>query len=165
MLTPWKKAMTNLDNILKSRDIALPTKIHIYSQSYGFSCSHVSMWHLDHKEGWPPRNWWFWTVVLENTLESPLGSKEIQPVHPKGNQPWIFIGMTDAEAEAPIIWLSDVKSWLIGKGPDAGENGRQEGKGTTEDKMVGWHHQLTGHEFEQALGDGEGQGSLACCTP
>ena len=122
-----------------------------YSKSYGFSCRHVSMWQLDHKEGWPPRNWCFWTMVLEKTLESPLGSKEIQPVHPKGNQPWIFIGRTDAETEAPIIWLSDVKSWLIGKDPDAGKNWRQEEKRTTEDEMVGWHRQLDGHKFDQNL--------------
>ena len=123
------------------------------------------MWELDHKEGWAPKNWCFWTVVLEKTLESPLDCKEIQPVNPKGNQSWIFIGRTDAEAEAPILWPPDVKSWLIWKDPDDEKDWRQEEKGTTEDEIVGWHHQLNGHEFEQALGDAEGQGSLACCSP
>ena len=121
------------------------------------------MWDLDHKEDWMPKNWYFWTAVLEKTLESPLDCKEIQPVHPKGNQSWIFIGKTDAEAETPILWPPDAKNWLIGKDPDAGKDWRQEEKGTTEDETVGWHHQLDGHE--QALGDGEGQGSLACCSP
>ena len=121
------------------------------------------MLELDHKESWVPKNWCFWTVVLEKTLESPLDCKEIQPVHPKGNQPWISIGRTDAEAEAPIRWPPDANNWLTGKDPDAGKDWRQEEKGTTEDKMIGWHHQLEGHEFEQALGVGEGQGSLACC--
>ena len=113
-----RKAMTNLDNLLKSRDIALPTKVH--SQSYGFSRSHVQMWELDYKESWAPKNWCFWTVVMEKTLESPLDCKEIKPVHPKGNQFWIFIGRTDAEAEAPILWPPDAKNWLITKEPDAG---------------------------------------------
>ena len=128
------------------------------------SSSHVWMWELDHEEGRVLKNWCFWTVVLEKTLESPLDCK-IKPVNPKGNQPWIFIGRTDAEAEAPILWLPDAKNQLIGKDPDAGKDWRQEEKGTTEDDMVGWHHQLNGHEFEQALGDGKGQGSLACCSP
>ena len=115
------------------------------------------MWELDHTEGWTPKNWWFWIVVLEKILESPLDCKEIKAVNPKGNQPWIFIGRTDAEAEAPILWPPDVKSWLIRKDPDAGKDWRQEEKGTTEDEMVAWHHQLNGQEYEQALGDGEGQ--------
>ena len=123
-----------------------------YSQSYGFSSSHVWMWELDHKEGWALKNWCFWTVVLKKTLESPLDCKEIQPVHPKGKQSWIFIGRTDAKAEAPILWLPAVKSRLIGKDPDAGKDWRQEEKGMTEDEMVGWHHRLDGHEFEQAPG-------------
>ena len=131
------------------------------SQGYGFSSSHVWMWELDYKESWVLMNWWFWTVVLEKTLESPLGCKEIQPVHPKGDQPWIFIGRTDSEA--PILWPSDVKSWLTGKDPDSGKDWRQEEKGATEDKKVGWHHQLNGHEFEQAPGSSEGQGTLPCC--
>ena len=120
------------------------------------------MWELDHKEGWVLKNQRFWTVVLE-TLES-LGL-EIKPVNPKRTQSWIFIRRTDAKTEAPILWPPDVKSRLIGKDPDAGKDWRQEEKGVTEDEMAGWHHRLDGHEFEQALGDGEGQGSLACCSP
>ena len=135
------------------------------SQSCGFSSSHIWMWELDHKEGWTLKNWCFWTVVLEKTLESPLDCKEIQPVHPKGDQSWTFIRRTDAEAEAPILWPPDAKNWLTGKDPDAGKDWRWEEKGTTEYEMVGWHHQLNGHEFEQAPGDGEGQGSLACFSP
>ena len=123
------------------------------------------MWELHYKESWVPKNWCFWTVVLEKTLESPLDCKEIQPVHPKGNQSWIFTGRTDAEAETPILWSPDVKNWLIWKDPDAGKDWRQEEKGMTEDEMVGWHHRLNGHEFEQALGVGDGQGSLECCSP
>ena len=120
------------------------------------------MWEFNHREGWVPKNWCFWTVVLEKTLESPLDSKEIQRVNPKGNQSWIFIGRTDAEAEAPILWPPDVKNWLVGKDPDAGKDWKQEEKGMTEDEMVGWYHQLNGHEFEQAPGVGDGQGSLVC---
>ena len=123
------------------------------------------MWELDHKEGWVLKNWCFWTVVLEKTLESPLDCKEIKPVNPKGNQPWTFIGRTDAEAEALILWLPDAKSQLTGKDPDAGKDWRQEEKETTEDEMVGWHHWLNGHEFEQTLGDSEGQRSLMCYSP
>ena len=122
------------------------------------------MWELDHKENWGPKNWCFWTVVLEKTLERPLDCKEIQPVHPKGNQSRIFIGRTDAEAETPILWPPDVKNWLTGKDPDAGKDWRRE-KETTEDKMVGRHHQLDGHEFEQVLGVVDGQASLVCCSP
>ena len=118
------------------------------SQSHSFSSSHVWMWELDHKEGWVPKNWCFQTVVLEKTLESPLDCKEIKPVNPKGNQSWLFAGKTDAEAEAPIFCPPDVKNWLLRKDPDAGRDWRQEEKGTTEDKMVGWHHQLDGHESE-----------------
>ena len=138
--------MTNLDSILKSTDITLPT-----NQSYGFSSSYVWMWELDHKESWAPKNWWFWTVGLEKTVESPLDCKEIQPVLPKGSQSWIFIGRTDAEAEAeaPILWPPDAKNWLIWKDPDAGRGWRQEEKGTTEDEIVGWHHQLNGQELSK----------------
>ena len=118
------------------------------------------MWELNSKEGWAPKNWCFRTVLLEKTLESPLNCKEIKPVHPKGNQPRIFIGKTVAEAEAAILWSPDVRSWLIGKDPDAGKDWRRKEKGMTEDEMVGWHHRLHGHEFEQTPGDGEGQGSL-----
>ena len=114
------------------------------------------MWELDHKEGRESKNRCFWVEVLEKTFESPLDNKEIKAVNLKGNQPWIFIWRTDAEAEAPILWPPDVKSQLIGENPDAGEDWKQEEKGTTEDEMVGWHHWLNGHEFEQALGDGEG---------
>ena len=138
--------MTNLDSVLKIRDIAYKGP---YSQSYSFSTSHVWMWMLEHKEGWVPKNWCFWTVVLEKTLESPLDCKEIQPVNSKGHQSWIFIGRTEAEAESPILWSSDVKDWLIRKDYEAGKDWRQEKKGTTEDEMVGWHHQFDGHEFEQ----------------
>ena len=123
------------------------------------------MWELDYKESWVLKNWCFWTVVLEKTLESPLDCKEIQPVNPKENKSWLFIGRTDAETEAPVLWSPDVKSWLIRKDPDARKDWRQEEKGTTEDEMVGWHHWLNEHEFEQALGVGDGQGSRACYSP
>jgi len=123
------------------------------------------MWELDYKESWALKNWCFWIVVLEKTLESPLDCEEIQPVHPKGNKSWIFFGRTDAEAETPIFWPPYVKNWLIGKDPDAGKDWRQEEKGMTEDELVGWHYWLDGHEFEQALGFGDGQGGLACCSP
>ena len=140
-----RKAMTNLDSILKSRDITSPG---LSSQSYGFSSIHVWMWELGHKESPEPKNWSFWTVVLKKTLETPLDCKEIKPVNPKGNQSWIFIGRTDVEAESPIIWPPDAKSWLIWKDPEAGKDWRQEEKGMTEDEMAGWHHWLNGHEFE-----------------
>ena len=120
------------------------------------------MWELVYKESWVPKNWCFWTVVLEKTLESPLDCKEIQPVHPKGNQSWVFIGRTDVEAETPIFWPPDAKSWLIGKDPDAGKDWRQQEKGMTEDEMVGWHHWLNGHGFGWTPGIG-GQGGLAYC--
>ena len=142
-----RKAMTNLDSILKSRD-AIKS---LYSQSYGFSTGHVWMWELDSIKGWVLKNWFLWTMGLVNTLESLLDSKKIKPVNPKGSQPWIYIGRTDAEA--PILWPPNMKGLLIGKGPAAGKDWRQ--KGTTGDEMVWWHHQLNGHEFEQILGDGE----------
>ena len=123
------------------------------------------MWELDYKENWMPKNWYFWAVVLEKTLESPLDCKEIQPVHPKENQSLIFIGRIAAEAETPVLWLPDAKNWLIGKDPAAGKDWRWEEKGTTEDEMVGWHHQFDGHEFEQAPGVGHGQGSLVYFSP
>ena len=123
------------------------------------------MWELDHKESWVPKNWCFWTVVLEKTLENPLDCKEIKPINPKGNQSWIFTGRTDAEAEAPIIWPPDEKSQLIRKDSDAGKDWRQEEKGTTEDETVGWYHRLNGYEFEQAPEIRDGQGGLACCSP
>jgi len=117
------------------------------SQGYGFPSSHIWMWELDYKESWAQKSWCFWTVVLEKALEIPLDCKEIQPVHPKGDQSWVFIGRTDVEAETPIFWLPDAKSWLIWKDPDAGKDWRQEEKGMTEDEMVGWHHGLNRHEF------------------
>ena len=140
-----RKVMTNLDRILESRDITLPTKCPS-SQGYGFSGSHVWMWESDYKEIWAPRNLCFWTVVLEKTLQSPLDCQEIKPVHPKGNKSEIFIGRTNAEAETPIFWPTDVKYWLIWRDPDAGKDWRQE-KGMIEDEMVGCHHQLNGYEF------------------
>ena len=135
------------------------------SQSYSFSSSHVWRWELDHKEGWALKNWCFWTVVLEKTLESPLDCKEIQPVHPKEDHFWIFIGRTDVQAETAILWPPDAKSQPIRNDPDPGKDWRQEEKETIEDEMVGWHHRLNGHEFEQTPGVGDGQGSLACCSP
>ena len=123
------------------------------------------MWELDYKESWELKNWCFWTVVMEKTLESLLDCKDMKPINPKGNQSWIFIGRTDAEAETPILWPPDAKTWLIGKDTGAGKDWRQEERGTAEDEMKRWHHWLDGHEFEQALGVGDGQGGLACCSP
>ena len=154
------KAMTNLDSVLKSRNTTLPTKVHWVKAMvspvvmYGYES-----WTI--KEGWELKNWCFWIVVLEKTLESPLDCKEIQPVHPKGDQSWIFIGRTGAET--PILWPPDAKTWLIGKDPDAGKDWRQEEKGMTEDEMAGWHHWLDGRESGWTLGVGNGQGGLACC--
>ena len=152
--------MTNLDSILKSRDITLSTKIRLVKAMvfpvvmYGCeSCT------IKKAECWRC----FWTVVLEKTFESPLDCKEIQPVHANGDQSWVFIGRTDVEAETPILWPPDVKSWLIGNDPDAGKDWGQEEKGTTEDEMVGWHHRLDEHGFGWTLGVGDGQGGLACC--
>ena len=147
MLTPWKKSYDQHRQHIKKQRHYFANK-YPSSQSYGFSSSHVQMWELDDKESWELKNWCFQTVVLEKTLESPLDYEESQPVNPKGNQPWIFIGRTDAEAETPILWAPNVKSWLIWKDPDAGKDWRQEEKGTTKDEMVGWHHRLNGHEFE-----------------
>ena len=139
-----REAMTNLDSILKSQDI---TDKGLSSQSCGFPSSHIWMWELDDKKSWVLNNWCFWTVVLGKTLESPLDIKEIKLVHPKGNQSWLFIGRTDAEA--PVLWPPDAKNWLLGKDPDAGKDWRREEKGTTEDEMVGWHHQLNEHELSK----------------
>ena len=136
----------------------------LYSQSYGFSSSHVQMWELDHKEGRGPKNWCLQIVVLEKTFVSPLDNEEIKPVNLKGNQSWIFIGRTDAEAEAPIICPPDTSTQLTGKDPDAGKDGRLEKKGSKEDEIVGWHPWLNGHEFEQPPGDSEGQRGLVCCS-
>ena len=152
--------MTNLGSLLKSRDITLPTKVHIVKAIVFLVVMYrCESWTIKKPEH---RQIDAWAVVLEKTLESPLDCKEIQPVNPKRNQPWVFTGRTDAEAEAPILWPPDTKSWLIGKAPDYGKDRRQEEKGMTEDEMVGWHHRCNGHEFEQAPGDGEEQGSLAC---
>ena len=140
-----RKAMTNLDSILKSRDITLPRKVHLV-KAIVFPVVMYKYWELNHKKSWMPNNWCFWTVVLEKTLESPLDCKEIKPVNPKGNQSWIFIGRTDAEAT--ILWPPDAKNWLIGKDPVAGEDWRWEEKGMIKDEMVGWHHRLDRHEFE-----------------
>ena len=134
-----RNAMTNLDSILESRDVTLPTKIHLFKAIF-FANIHVWMWELDYKESWVPKNWCFWTVVLEKTLESLLDCKETQPVHPKGYQSWIFIGRIDAEVETPILWSPDVKNWLIWKDPNAGKDRGQKEKETTDDEMVGWHH-------------------------
>ena len=147
MLAAWKKSYgQSKQHITKQRHYFVHKGLS--SQSYGFSRSHIWMWELDYKESCGPKNWCFWTVVLERTLESPLDCKEIQPVHPKGNQSWIFIERIDAEAKTLILCPPDVKSWLIGKDPDAGKDWWREEKGMTEDKMIGWHHQLNGHEFK-----------------
>ena len=138
----------------------------MHCQSYGFSSSHVCMWELDHKEDWMPKNWCFWTTtLLEKTLESPLDSKKIKPVHPKGNQSWVFIGRTNADADASVLLPPNGKSPLIRNDPDDGKDWRQEEKGMTEGEMVGWHHWLNGHDIEQGPGDGEGQETLACYSP
>ena len=168
MLAPWKKSHDKPRQLMKKQRYHFADR-SASSQSYGLSSSHVWTWNLDHKEGRALKKWCFWTVVQEKTLESPLDSKEIKPVNPKRNQPWMFIRRTDAEAEAPILWLPDEKSWLTGMSewpddPDAGKEWGQEEKGATEDEILGWHHWFNGHEFEQTPGDGNGQGSLACCS-
>ena len=155
--------MTNLDSILKKQRYYFANK-GPSSQGYGFSCGHVWMWELDCEESWTLKNWCFWTVVLGKTLESPLACKEIQPVHPKGDQSWVFIGGTDAEAETPVLWPPDVKSWLIGKKPWSWEGLGAGEKGKTKDEMAGWHHWLDTHEFVWTLGVGDGQGGLVCCN-
>ena len=148
---------------MPSRSIHVPANVKFHSFFLWLS-SHVWMWGLGYKKSWVLKNWCFWTVVLEKSLESPLDCKEIQPVNPKGNQSWVFIGRTDVEAETPILWLPDAKGWLIWKDPDAGKDWGQEQKGMTEDEMVGWYHCLNGHEFGQTPGVGDGQGGLACCS-
>ena len=159
-----RKALTNRDSVLKSTDITLPTKVCIVKTMIFFN-SNVWMWELDNKNGWSPKNWCLWTVVLEKTLESPLECKDIKPVNSKGNQPWIFIGRMAAEPEAPILWPPDEKDWLTRKDPDAEKDWRQKEKGTTGDEIIEWHHRLSVHEFEQAPGVGDGQGSLVYCSP
>ena len=158
-----RKAMTNPRQWFKKQRHYFADK-GPYNQSYNFSSSHVRMWEQDNKKGRAPKNWCLRIVVLEKTLESPLTCKEIKPVHPK-DQSWVFIGRTDAEADAPILWSSDAKNYLIREEPDCGKGWRQEAKGVTEDEMVGWYHQLNRHKLEQTPGDGEGQGSLACWSP
>ena len=141
MLAPWKKSYDQPRQHIKKQRHYLANK-GPSSPGYGFPSSHVWMWELDYKQSWVPKNWYFWTVVLEKTLESPLDCKGIQPVNSKGNQFWIFTGRTDAEAETPMLWPPDMKNWLTGKDPDAGKDWRQEEKGTTEDEMAGWHYWL-----------------------
>ena len=147
MIASWKKSYDQFRQLIKNQRHYFTNK-GPSSQGYGFSSSHVWMWEVNNKESWAPKNWCFWTVVLEKTFESPLESKETQPVHPKGNQSWVFIGRTVVEAETPILWPPDAKSWLMWKDPDAGKDRRLEEKGKTEDEMVGWHHRLNGYEFE-----------------
>ena len=189
MLAPWKNSSDKPRQPLKKQRHYFVNKSPS-SQSYGFSSSHVWTWQLNYQESWEPKNWCFWSVVLEKTLESPLDCKEIQPVHPKGDQSWVFIGKTEVEVATPILWPPDGKSWLIWKNPDVGKDWRQEEKGTTEDEMVGWHHWLNGDDFGrwlnwwwtgksgmlQSMGHkeldttewlnwSEGQGGLASCSP
>ena len=152
-----RKAVTNLDSILKSRDITLPTNVQLV-KAIVFPVVMLWMWELDYKESWVLKNWCFWTLVLEKTLESVMDSKEMKAVNPKGNQSWVFIGRTDADAETPVLWPPHAKSWLIRKDPDAGKDRGQEEKGTTQDEMASWHHLL-----EWTPGDGDGQGGLVCC--
>ena len=157
-----RKATTKVNSILRNRDIFADKSL--YSQSYGFSSSQLWVWRLDHKEGWALKNCCFCTVFLEKTLVTPLDSKEIKPVNPKGNQWWIFTGRTDAGAESTILWPPDAKNWLIRKDPDPGKYWRWEEKGKTEDEVVGWNHQLNGHEFEQTLGDSERDRAAWCAA-
>ena len=156
MLALWKESYDQPRQHIKKQRHYFTVK-GPYHQSYGFSSNHVWMWELDHKESWAPKSWCLCTVVLEKTLESPWDCKEIKLVHPKGNQSWIFIGRTDAEAETSILWPPDAKNWLIWKDPYGGKDWRQEEKGMPEDEMVGWYHQLDGHEFEEAPEVGDGQ--------
>ena len=161
-----RKAVTNVDSILKSRGITLPKAVLFPVVMYRYESRTIKKAECQRTDAfalWCWRRQLFFFFFLEKTLERPLDCKDIKPVNPKGNQPWIFIGRTDAEA--PILWPPDKKSQLTGKDPDAGKDWRQEEKGTTDNKMVGWYHWLNGHEFEQTLGDGEGQGSLVCCSP
>ena len=160
MLAPWEKSYDQPRQHIKKQRHYFANK-GPSSQSYGFSSSHIWMWELDYKESWVPKNWCFWTVLLK-TLESPLDCKEIKPVNPKGNQSWIFIIRTGAEAETPVLWPPGGKNCPFGKDSNAGKDWKQEEKVMTEDEMVGWHHWLNGHEFERALGVGDGQGGLVC---
>ena len=160
-LTPWKESYDRPRQHIQKQRHYFANK-GPSSEGYGFSSSHVWIWELDCEESWAPKNWCFWTVVLEKTLENPLDCKEIKPVHPKGDQSWVSIGRTDAEAETLILQPPHAKSWLSGK--DAGRGWGQEEKGMTEDEMTGWHHGLNGRESEWTPGVGDGQGGLACCS-
>ena len=162
MLAPWKKSYDQPRQHIQKQRYYFANGSP-FCQGYGFSSDHVWMWELDCDESWVPKNWYFWTVVLEKTLESPLHCQEIQSVHSKGDQPWVFFGRNDAKAETLVLWPPHVKSWLIGKDPDAGRDWGQEEKGTTEDEMAGWHHWLDGRNSEWTPGVGDGQGGLACC--
>ena len=163
MLAPWKKSYDQSRQHIKKQRHHFANK-GPSSEGYGLSSSHVWVWELNHTESWALKNWCFWTVVLEKTLESRLDCKEIQPVHPKGEQSWVFIGRSDVVAETPILWPPDVKNWLIWKDPDAGKDWRQEEKRMTKGEIIGWHHWLSGHEFEWTAGVGDGLGGLACCS-
>ena len=163
MLAPWKESYDQPRQYIKKQRNSFANK-GLSSQGYCFSSGHVWMWELDHKESWMQKNWCFYTVVLDKTLESLLDCKEIQPVHPKGDQSWMFIGRTDVEAETPILWPPDAKSWLIWKDPDAGKDWGQEKKGMTENEMVGWHHWLNGHGFGWTPRACDGQGGLGRCS-
>ena len=162
MLAPWKKSYDQPRQHIKKQRHYFAKKC-LSSKSCGSASSHVRMWVSDYRESRVWKNWCFWTVVLEKSFESPLDYKEIQPVHSKGDQSWVFIGRNDVKAETSILWPPHVKSWLTGKDSDAGRDWGQEEKGTTEDEMAGWHHWLDGCESEWTPGDGDGQGSLACC--
>ena len=163
MLAPWKKSYEKPRQHIKKQGHHFADK-GPYIQLYGFSSSHVRIWELHHKEVWALKKWWYWIVVLEKPLESPLDGKEIKSVNPKGNQPWIFIGRTEAEAKAPILWLPDAKSPFFGKQSDAGNDWMQEEKGATGNEVVIWHLQLNGHEFELTVGNSEGQAILVHCS-
>ena len=164
MLIPWKESYDQPRQHIKKQRHYFVNK-GLTSQGYGFFSGHVWMWELDYEESWAQKNWFVWTVVLEKTFESPMDCKEIQPVHPKEDQSWVLTARTDFEAETPILWPPDAKSWLIWKDPDAGKDWGQEEKGRTENEMVGWHHRLNGHGFGWTLGVGDGQGGLAQCSP
>ena len=153
--SPWKDSYDQPRQHIKKQRYYFANK-RAFSQDYGFSRGHTWMWEVDYKESWAQKNWCFWTVVLEKTLANPLDCKEIQPVHSKGDQSWVFIGRTDVEAETPVLWPHDAKSWLIWKDPDAGKDWRREKNGMTEDEMVGWHHRLYGHGFGWTPGVGDG---------
>ena len=162
MLAPWKNCYDKPRQHIKKQRHYFGNKGP--SEQWCFSSSHVWIWGLDYKESWALKNWCFWIVLLEKTLESPLDCKEIQPVHSEGDQPWNFLGRTDAKAEAPVLWPPHAKSWFIGQDSDAGRDWGQEEKGTTENEMAGWHHRLDGRESEWTPGVGDGQGGLAYCN-